>query len=165
MQRIKTWFYGLQPRERLIITAGGALVLLVAVYVLAIAPIYSAVSTRAERIERKRGDLAWMSSVAGEMQVLAANAPMAVVPSGESLVVVIDRTARECGLGAALTGQTPTGKESIRVRLESAEFDKLLVCLGSLQQQHAVSIEAATIDRTAKPGLVNASLVLNRAGG
>ena len=73
--------------------------------------------------------------------------PAAAAPSGESLVVLIDRAARECGLGGALTGQTPNGAQGIRVRLESAEFDKLMVCLGNLQQVHAVSIESATIDR------------------
>jgi type II secretory pathway component PulM len=40
-----------------------------------------------------------------------------------------------------------------------------VVCLGSLQQAHAVNIESANIDRTAKPGFVNASLVLTRPGG
>ncbi|MGH8185443.1 MAG: type II secretion system protein GspM [Steroidobacteraceae bacterium] len=51
------------------------------------------------------------------------------------------------------------------MRLEMAEFDKLLVCLGSLQQTHRVGIDSATIDRTAKPGFVNASLILTRPGG
>jgi general secretion pathway protein M len=162
MQKLKDWFYSLKPRERIIIAAGGALVTLVAIYMLALAPFYTAVNARAERVAAKEGDLAWMRSVAGEMVALSANAP-AAAPSGESLVVLIDRAARECGLASALTGQTPNGATGIRVRLESAEFDKLMVCLGNLQQVHAVSIESATIDRTAKPGLVNASLVLNRA--
>jgi general secretion pathway protein M len=78
-------------------------------------------------------------------------------------VVLMDRSTRECGLGASLTGQTPNGENGIRVRLEQAEFDKLVVCLGGLQQSHSVTIESANIDRTGKPGFVNASLVLTRA--
>ena len=163
MQKLKDWFYSLKPRERVIIAAGGVLITLVAIYMLALAPFYAAVNGSAERVAAKEGDLAWMRSVAGEMVALGANAPAPAAPSGESLVVLIDRAARECGLASALTGQTPNGAAGIRVRLESAEFDKLMVCLGNLQQVHAVSIESATIDRTAKPGLVNASLVLNRA--
>ena len=163
MQQLKDWFNGLKPRERILVAAGGAIVVLVALYTLAIAPFYGAVNARAERVAQKEGDLAWMRSVAGEMMSLNASAPAAATPSNESLVVLIDRTARECGLGASLTGQTPNGEHGIRVRLESAEFDKLVVCLATLQQSHAVMIEQATIDRTAKPGFVNASLVLNRA--
>ncbi|HEV8330089.1 MAG TPA: type II secretion system protein GspM [Steroidobacteraceae bacterium] len=165
MQKLKDRFSSLQARERAIVVLGGVLVLLVAIYMLALAPFYAAVNSRAERVARKEGDLAWMRSVGGEVMALSANSPTAAAPTNESLVVLIDRTARECGLGAALTGQTPNGDNGIRVRLEQAEFDKLVVCLGSLQQAHAVNIESANIDRTAKPGFVNASLVLTRPGG
>lgn len=165
MQQLKDWFYSLEPRERWLVTGGGVLIALVAVYMLAIAPFYSAVNSGAERVAKKEGDLAWMRSVAGELMTLNASAPGQSVSTGESLVVLIDRAARECGLASALTGQTPNGETGIRVRLESAEFDKLMVCLGTLQQVHSVDIESATIDRTAKPGLVNASLVLTRPAG
>lgn len=165
MQKLKDWFFSLQPRERALVTVGGILVLLAAVYLLVLAPFYQAVSASAERVEKKKGDLAWMRSVGGEVMALNASSPTAPGPSNESLVVLIDRTARECGLGAALTGQTPNGDNGIRVRLEQAEFDKLVVCLGSLQQSHSVNIESANIDRTGKPGFVNASLVLTRPGG
>ena len=165
MQKLKDWFSSLQARERAIVVIGGVLVLIVAIYMLALAPFYAAVKSRAERVAQKEGDLAWMRSVGGEVMALNASSPTSVAPTNESLVVLIDRTARECGLGAALTGQTPNGDNGIRVRLEQAEFDKLVVCLGSLQQAHAVNIESANIDRTGKPGFVNASLVLTRPGG
>lgn len=164
MQQLKDKFNSLQPRERVIVIAGAILVLVVAVYVLALAPLYSTVNAQAKRVTQKEGDLAWMRSVAGEVAVLSANAPSRPGPSSESMVVLIDRAARECGLGSSLTGQTPNGERGIRVRLEGAEFDKLMVCLGTLQQVHAVDVESAQIDRTAKPGLVNASLVLTRVG-
>src|SRR5687767_5610461 len=109
MQKLKDRFASLQARERMIIVAGGVLIALVAIYILALAPFYAAVNARAERVERKQGDLAWLRTVAGEVQALGANAPVAATPSNESLVVLIDRVARECGLSSALTGQTPNG--------------------------------------------------------
>ena len=165
MQKLKDWFYSLQPRERTLVLCGGAALVLFAIYFFALAPFYSAVNSRAERVAKKQGDIAWMRSVGGEILALGASATPANVPTNESLVVLIDRSARECGLGSSLTGQTPNGENGIRVRLEQAEFDKLVVCLGGLQQSHGVTIESANIDRTAKPGFVNASLVLTRLGG
>ena len=165
MQKLKDWFYSLQPRERTLVLCGGAALVLFAIYFLALAPFYSAVNSRAERVAKKQGDIAWMRSVGGEILALGASATPANVPTNESLVVLIDRSARECGLGSSLTGQTPNGENGIRVRLEQAEFDKLVVCLGGLQQSHSVTIESANIDRTAKPGFVNASLVLTRPPG
>jgi general secretion pathway protein M len=164
MQKLKDWFYGRQPRERLIIASGVVLLLLTIVFLFGLAPFYNAVGTRAERVAKKESDLAWMRSIAGEVISLGGSSPMRA-QTGESLVVIVDRAARECGLSSALTGQTPTGDSGIRVRLEQAEFDKIVVCLANLQQMYAVSIESGTFDRAGKPGLVNASLVLNRAGG
>ena len=165
MQKLKVWFYSLKPRERMLVSAGAVLVALVAIYMLALYPFYSAVKASGERVAAKEGDLAWMRSVAGEVRTLGANVAANPQPSGESLVVLIDRTARECGLGQSLSGQTPSGENSIRVRLENAEFDKLMVCLSNLQQVHALSIDQASIDRTGKPGYVNVGLTLTRAGG
>ena len=47
--------------------------------------------------------------------------------------------------------------------VEAASFDMLVTWLASLQQQHAVAIESASIDAAA-PGLVNATLSLKQAG-
>ena len=165
MQKLKDWFYSLQPRERTLIAGGGILVALAAIYLLALGPFLSAVKASGARVATKEGDLVWMRSFAGEVKVLGANAAANPAPSGESLVVLIDRTARECGLGQALSGQTPNGENSIRVRLDNADFDKLLVCLSNLQQVHALSIEQASIDRTGTPGFVNVGLTLTRPGG
>jgi general secretion pathway protein M len=165
MQNLKAWYYGLKPRERLIILIGSVLVLLTAFYLFALAPFYAAVNARAASVSQKKADLAWMRSVAGEMQVLGANQPMMATPTNESLVVLVDRTAREAGLSSALTGQTPNGETGIRVRLESAAFDMAMMWLGNLELSHNVAIESATFDRTSTPGLVNVNLVLNRTAG
>ncbi len=163
MQKLKDWFARLNARERLIVVVGGVLVGLTAIYVLALGPFYSAVAARAERVERKEADLAWMRSVAPEVQALGASLPVSAGPSDESLVVLVDRTAREAGLGTALTGQTPQGQSSIRVRMEGAAFDLIVTWLGNLQSTQAISVESAQFDRTGTPGQVNASIVLNRS--
>lgn len=162
MQKLKDWFDTLKPRERMIVLGGAVLVLLTAIYVLALGPFYSAIEARADRVERKEADLAWLRSVAPEMQALGASAPVSAGPSNESLVVLVDRTAREAGLGTALTGQTPNGETGIRVRMEGAAFDLVMTWLGNLQLNQAITVESAQFDRTGTPGQVNASIVLNR---
>jgi general secretion pathway protein M len=163
MQKLKDWFYGLQPRERAIIGGGAILVLLTAIYMLALAPFYRSVAALTASVEEQKADLAWMRSVAGEVQALSASQPMVAAPTDESLVVLVDRTAREAGLSSALTGQTPNGETGIRVRLEGAGFDQAMMWLANLELSHAVAIESATFDRTSTPGQVNVNLVLNRA--
>ncbi|AMN46980.1 hypothetical protein ACG33_07695 [Steroidobacter denitrificans] len=164
LQQLKDRFHSLQAREQLFIGVGVVLAVLLALYTLALAPFHDAVKSRSERVVRKEADLAWMRGIGPEMLALNAGAPAAEHAATDSLVVLVDRTARECGLGTALTGQTPDGETGIRVRLEAAEFDTLVACLGDLQQRYAINVESATIDRSGNPGYVNASLVLTRAG-
>jgi len=120
-------------------------------------PLHRSLTQTSQRVERKRADLAWMQRVAPELE--SAGPPPVAPTSRESLVSVIDRTAREAGLGSALTGSQPSGNGALQVRLEKASFDTLIAWLARLSDQHAVHVESATID-AAGAGLVNAGLVL-----
>ena len=46
--------------------------------------------------------------------------------TGESLLVIIDRSARESGLASALAGSEPGSAGSLSIRLEKAPFDALI---------------------------------------
>jgi general secretion pathway protein M len=72
-------------------------------------------------------------------------------------VVVVDRTARETGLTDALRGTAPNGN-GVRVQLEGAAFDAMVPWLVNLDENYGLAIESITLDRTARPGLVNASI-------
>lgn len=165
MQKLKEWFASLQPRERLAVGVAGVLVSVMVIYVLGLAPFFRAVNTLEQSVATKKSDLAWMRGNAPQVQMLAASQPQ-VGGTGEGLVLVVDRTAREAGLGESLTGQTPNSDNtSVRVTLQDAAFDMLIVWLTGLQSTQGVTIESASINKAAQPGLVNVTLELNRAGG
>ena len=161
LQSIKTWYQGLKGNERQLVIAAAVLLGIALVYLILLAPLSRAVNTREARVERKQQDLVWMRGVSGPMQQLIATQPGG--NAGESLVVVIDRSARQAGIANALAGQTPNGDNGIRVRLENAPFDNLVIWLSNLQQQYGINIDSASIDRSGKPGVVSASIVLMRA--
>ncbi len=118
-------------------------------------PLDRSVAHARERLERKQADLGWMQGVAPELA--AATLPVA---SGESLVVIIDRSAREAGLASALTTE-PAGPASLSIRLQKAPFDTMIGWLARLSQRNGISVESATIEKTDAAGLVNASVVLH----
>jgi type II secretory pathway component PulM len=115
------------------------------------------VSRERAKLTQKRADLAWMQSVAPE---LASSAPPPSA-TGESLLVIIDRSARESGLASAITGSEPGAAGSLAIRLEKAPFDTLVAWLARLSQQNGVYVDSATIEKGGAPGLVNAALVLH----
>ncbi|CAA2977293.1 type II secretion system M [Olea europaea subsp. europaea] len=122
-------------------------------------PLDSSVAKARTRINKKQQDLVWMKSVA---PFLAAQAGSAHQNNGESLIVIVDRSARESGLGKSLAGTDPSGAGGIQVRLEKAPFDAIIGWLSRLSQQNGIGVEGATIDGAGAPGVVNAAIVLKQ---
>jgi general secretion pathway protein M len=61
-----------------------------------------------------------------------------------------------------LRGTAPSGN-GVRVQLEEAPFDDMIPWLAKLDESYGLSIESITLDRTAKPGLVNASITFTHS--
>jgi type II secretory pathway component PulM len=147
----------LNERERRMVMIGGIAAVLVLIFGVLL-PLNSSVSKAQERVGKKQADLVWMRAVGPE---LASAGPTVARPSSqESLLVVVDRAARESGLGGALTSSEPQGPGVLRVRLEKAPFDILVGWLGRLADQNGISVDTANIDTAGAPGVVTASLVL-----
>jgi general secretion pathway protein M len=160
-RKVEAWLAGLSERERRMVTWGGlaaAVLLFLGAIVL---PLYAAAGRVERRVEQKQQDLEWMRSVAGELR---AAGPAGATGSGQSLIVIVDQSARTAGLSSALTGTQPSGTGGVRVRLEGASFDTVVAWLASLEQQYGLRIESATIDRGALSGIVNASVILRNSG-
>jgi len=145
----------LSARDRRMLLIGGVIAAILFVFVV-ILPLDHSVSHLKSQVAQKQADLLWMRNAAPE---IAAAGPVRS-NSGESLIVVVDQSARESGLGNSLAGSQPSGTGSLSVQLEKAPFDALVGWLARLSQQNGVQIESATIDTAGQPGTVNAALVL-----
>jgi len=154
---MRAWYENLSERDRRVVTIGGVVVLVLALLAI-ILPLNTQITLARKRITTKQGDLAFIQSVAP--QVAAAGPGAAGAVNAESLVVLIDSSARESGLGKSLSSSQPTGDKGLRIRLDKAPFDALVAWLARLSQQHGVRVESAEIESAGEVGLVNAGLVL-----
>lgn len=156
MAAIAAWFRALNERERRLVAAAGAVAAVVVLF--ALISLDRGVGRAEAHLAHQRQDLAWMRSVAPR---LAAAGPAAAPPSSQrSLIVIVDDSARESGLGTALTSSEPSPQGGLRVRLDKAPFDALVGWLARLARQNRIRVESATIDGAGAPGLVNAAIVL-----
>jgi general secretion pathway protein M len=149
-------FAALSARERRMVLVGSGLAVVLLIFGVLV-PLDRSVAHAQARLAKKHADLTWMQSVAPE---LAASTPPPAA-SGESLLVIVDRSAREAGLASSLAGSEPGAAGTLSVRLEKAPFDTLVAWLTHLTQQNGVSVDSATIEKTGAPGLVNAAIVLH----
>ena len=159
MNRLKAWYSGLQAREQRVVAIGAAALCVLIVLGGILLPLESAVSNAVKTQQTRREDLAWMRINAPEIQAGGAG----VSDTGEAPVVLVDRVGREAGLGSALRGTQPSGT-GVRVQLESAPFDVLVTWLATLEERYGFAIESISVDRAAKPGVVNANITFAQAG-
>jgi general secretion pathway protein M len=157
IERVLQYLQALQPRERRMVLFGAvtAVLLIIAAMVL---PLQHSVAAIEQRVERKRDDLQWLRSMAPQLAGLQGNA---APPLTESLVVLVDRTARESGLAKSLVGSQPSGDGGLNVRLDQTSFDALIVWLSQLRERYGVRVDSATIDAGKGSGNVTATLVLH----
>ena len=146
----------LSERDRRTLLIGGVIAVLLLLYV--VIQLDSSVSSAHKRIVKKQTDLAWMRTAAPE---LAATGGVHIGTNGQSLLVLVDSSARESGLASALAGSDPAGPGGLSVRLQKAPFDALIPWLARLSQQNGIRVDTASIETAGSPGLVNASLVLH----
>jgi general secretion pathway protein M len=156
MEKLRHWYGNLEARERRFVLLG-AVVTVVLVLASVILPLNRSITQARQRITLKQGDLAFIQGVVPQ---LAAAGPVGGGATRESLVVLVDSSARESGLGKSISSSQPTGDGGLRIRLDRAAFDGVVAWLARLTQQHGVRIESAEIEAAGEPGLVNAGLVL-----
>jgi len=146
----------LSPRERRLLLFGAIALAAILIFGMLI-PLDRSVTHTQQRLAKKRADLSWMQAVGPRISML----PPPAAANGESLLVIVDRSARESGLASALAGSEPGGAGNLSVRLEKAPFDALVGWLARLAQQNGVTVDSAIIEKTGSPGLVNANIVLH----
>jgi general secretion pathway protein M len=155
MSALLAWFESRNRREQLILLCGAGVVVLALLATLLL-NLHRKVAVAEQRVATKRHDLAWLQTVAPQMSALRGMPAR----SNESLVVLVDRVARETGIAQSLSGSQSSGNGGLRVRVEKASFDALVAWLGQLSQQYGVNIDSANVDAAAASGVVNATLVL-----
>jgi general secretion pathway protein M len=154
---MRTWYSNLAERERRMVTLGAAagLVLLLLAIIL---PLNRNIAQARQRITTKQGDLAFIQDATP--QLAAAGPGSGEAATGESLVVLIDSSARESGIGKSLSSSQATADKGLRIRLDNVPFDALVAWLARLSQSHGIRVESAEIEAAGETGFVNAGLLL-----
>jgi general secretion pathway protein M len=161
---MKAWFAGLEANERRLLIIAAPLVLLMLLYVGIWEPLNSRVATLRASTAEQESLLAWMRGAAQEVKQLRGRGDQRVKPaSGQSLLSLVDRTAKSGQLGPALKRVQPEGDQKVRVWLESASFDDVVRWLTLLETQHGVRVESSVFQALEATGRVDVRLVFEAA--
>lgn len=158
---MRVWLESLEQRERLLVIGGTVALFMMVLYLSIFAPLYEEHDRLLISVAAQRDTVQWMQQSAQRVKLLqrkAGGRPNGL--DGSSLLSVSDRTIRSSGLGSQLKRIEPEGNDSVRVWLEDASFDTVIVWLASLGKRHGVEINSISIDRTMVAGQVDARITL-----
>ncbi|HEX6929961.1 MAG TPA: type II secretion system protein M [Gammaproteobacteria bacterium] len=162
LEELRRRFAALEPRERHFLAAGAAVVVIAILFFAVLQPLGRYRERLEDRVAGERELVSWMR---GAVDVLRERAPASrQVDTSGSLLALADTSARAAGLAQSLRRIQQDGDDAVRVRLEAASFDALVVWLEDLELRYGATISEMTVDRADGAGLVNVSLTLTRAG-
>jgi general secretion pathway protein M len=166
LQLLQNWFDSLAPRERIMVGVCGIVIVIAGLWAGVIKPVYLGSAELADRVNSKTAQLASLQEQAAQVRNVAdARSGASQPPSAnESIVVVIDRTARSRQLQQYLKRNQPDGAGGVRLRFESAPFDDLIGLLGELRQNYGMTMVSGNFDESG-PGRVNCSIVMALVSG
>lgn len=159
---MKHWFESLEPRERLFVALGVAIVGLAIFWGLIWAPLDKGHRELQESVSNWQRSLAELRPLVAMPQPPEGTRQQPVVSANQSPVVIVDTTLRIRSLGQPKRSQpTPNG---IRVEFENVPFDDLVLWLGDLSSQYAMEVQSGSLSTAAQstPGRINATLTIER---
>lgn len=149
MDDIKKYWASLQPRERLILVLGGIVVSAILLFASLFQPWHKALNHMEVALPGLRTNLVWMRQQSEALKNGAV--AQAVTPSlepGQSLLSVVERTAKQAGVSAAIQQMTPAQNNTeVRVVLDQVDFNKWLIWIDSLYKKYGVDIKQVTAER------------------
>ena len=161
---MKDWFLALEARERKLVAGGAGILGLLLIYVVIWEPIVGSYFDLKHSVAEQKKDLVWMKQASQELKVLQGSSRSAARGlGGRSLLSVVDQSARSGGLGEAIKRIEPDGTRGVKVWLESAAFDPMIVWLGSVLKTYSIQTSMITIEPLGG-GLVNARITLLEPG-
>jgi len=159
LQKGLQYWVQLRPREQTLLAIGAGVLVLSLSYLIVWEPFASKQERLQESVASQQKLVVWMSDSVQELRQLRNSSPGAGGSGGQSLLGIIDSSAKAAQLGQSMTRVEPEGSNKVRVWFERAEFDVLTRWMSTLASRYGVTAESVTIDKDANAGRVSARLV------
>lgn len=157
MSALTDWWQARAVREQLALGLGAAGLALVLAWLFGVEPLARRAEAAGRQLAVERATGTWLAGVAPA----AGSAPAAAgLAEGETALGVLNESLRSAGLDTTLKRMTPTGEAAFELGFEGAGWQPLAAWLQTLAATRGARVTAAHVEKTATPGLVNASLSL-----
>lgn len=161
------WWHSRNPRERLMVVAAALLVGGLLLALLVVEPYFKRdARLRLERQQLQDALVVLQADVARLEAGRGRTTQTAVVPRvGQSLLGMLDQSARDAGLADGLNRAEPVGEDQVRIWFSGAPFEVLAAWLERLATLHGVDVVELQLNRAedGTAGAVDAQVLLREA--
>ena len=162
LEQLKQWFNALPQKERWMVSGTGLLILVTLFYLVIWEPVHINLRAEQQKQHAQEEILLWMQQAAGEVKVLhTAGGRNTIRDKNKPITLVIDQTINNAGLKPSVN-KIESSKNGARVTLNDASFNQILVWLNTLATHNGIQVVSTNIERSSKPGRVNARLSFER---
>lgn len=153
MSTLAGWWQRRAPRERAVLLAGAAVLVLALGWAFLWLPAQQAETALQARIQAQLATLEDLAALR-QARTRSTTMPRAADATG-SVASRADRGLRMAGLAASIRRIEPVGESAVQVTLEQAPFDDLADWLPLAAAEHALTVEQMQADAASAPGEVN----------
>ncbi len=155
----------LKPNERTMLSVGGIIVTILMLYLLLLEPFMLKADELTVKIASQKAQVEYLKEASIEVkQLQALRTGSSANIKDQSLLVVVDQTAKKNNLGNFLKRIEPNGSDRVRVWLDNAPFDDVAKWLSFLHSKYQLGVESAVFDKVDAKGRVNVRLVFLEGG-
>ena len=157
---MKNWFSNLAPREQAIVAGGIVVAAIIVFWRLVWVPLSgNTVELRDSVADRTR----MLSDLRRAEQLGPGGDGLSSTGAGQSILLIIDSSARTFGLAESFTQTRPNGPDEISVSFQRAPFDAIVAWLIELESSYGISAGTVSMNEADQPGLVSGQLFLQRS--
>jgi len=163
LQQLLHWYNTLPGRDRWLVNVTAVLVILTLFYLMIWEPLYRGLENETIKDQSQQKTLQWMQQAAQQVKQLRRSGQASQRPlSSKPVTLVLEQSLMNAGLKPFVRKIESAGNNSARVKLDNISFDQMLIWLNTIATHNSLQVSSAAIERSDKPGLVNARLRFSR---
>lgn len=159
MSALKTWYSGLQERERNMVIALGVAMAILLIFLLVVLPLKNYFNSLSDDLSYYENQV---MTVQKQVAAIKSAGPGKVTNDNISLNQLVNQTAKSFGLSFSRIEERERNKE-IQLRLDDVEFDQLLRWISLLEQSRGLVVDTLRVSKKDAVGRVDASIKLIKA--
>ena len=163
LEQLKQWYRALPAREQWMVSGTSVLIVITLFYLLVWEPLHLGLEQEQQKQQSQKEIMLWMQQAASEVQSLRrAGGGKTIRDRNKPTTLVIEQAINNAGLKPSVKKIESSGSNGARVTLSEASFNQIVVWLNTLSTHNGIQVVSANMERSEKPGRVDARLTFDR---